>query len=191
MACLSPLSNLSKRMAGGRNKGSFNELSKAMTCLLRHAGQKKGLYFTLGGFVRLWDVFPCLRCHRVSDSLSHWRERRTVERLQSVPGCEDFRVQSVEGEVSRISRIWCSRRQGPRGFGFEARLPKFQVWLRTGLWLGFVEAKVLSDLRIVWTRSGSFSIGFKRSFLKDSQVLQGRKLWNRSYGKDWEGLRHV
>lgn len=56
-------------MAGGRYRGSYNELSKAMSCLLRHAGQKRGLYFTAGGFVRLWDVVPCLRCHRVSDNV--------------------------------------------------------------------------------------------------------------------------
>ncbi|CAK9082451.1 unnamed protein product [Durusdinium trenchii] len=48
---------------------SYNDLSKAMTCLLRHAGKKRGLYFTAGGFVRLWDLLPCLRCHTVSEDV--------------------------------------------------------------------------------------------------------------------------
>lgn len=124
--------------------------NQAMTCLLRHAGQKRGLYFTAGwesdrltkglrctllpflildvmhpnhskyklclskwrrggGFVRLWDALPCLRCHTVSESWLHdFRHGFTGSHLT----CWAIRI--IESCLNRLAQGKCRARCGDR-----------------------------------------------------------------------------
>ncbi|CAJ1426740.1 unnamed protein product [Effrenium voratum] len=83
-----------------KDQAYYNGVSKAMSCLLRHAGRRRGLYFSEGGFVRLMDLAPCLKPHCRSTDFEQVREdvdfiintmfnRDNLPRFESTVGPDD------------------------------------------------------------------------------------------------------